>query len=138
MRALTLTEPFATLMMLREKKIETRSWKLPDKYIGEEVIIHSAKGYPKWAQALCEQEPFRSSLRYPDGNYAYPEFNRTEGLCRVKFIGCRRTEDIRSQLTEKELAFGNYFDGRWAWLTEYCQIIDRREPHVGHLGFWEW
>ena len=137
MRALTLTEPWATLMMLQEKRNETRSWRLPDKYIGEEVIIHSAKGYPKWAQSLCEQEPFRSALR-PEGVYAYPEFNRGSGLCVVRFLECHRTEDIRGQLTEKELAFGNYFDGRWAWLTEYVERWTSPTPHVGHLGFWEW
>lgn len=137
MRALTLTEPFSTLMMLQAKRVETRSFKLPNNIIGQDVIIHSAKAYPKMYQRLCNTEPFRSALR-PEGVRVCPELNCGMGLCVVKFIGCRRTEDVRSQLTPQELAFGNYFDGRYAWFTEYVERWASPVPHIGRLGFWEW
>ena len=137
MRALSLTEPWATLMMLHQKTIETRSWELPKFMIGQECVIHSAKNFPKWAQQLCNQEPFHSALR-PLGNYAYPELNRGKGLCVVRFLGSRRTEDVRTQLPDKEIAFGDYGDGRFAWLTEYIERWGTPTPAIGHLGFWNW
>jgi activating signal cointegrator 1 len=130
MKALTLTEPWATLMALREKHIETRSWKLPSSIIGQEVAIHAAKGFPKWAKDCCEMPTFRTSL-------GSRKLNPGCVLCVVKFIGCRFTEDVRKQIPDKELAFGDYEDGRYAWFTEFVTEYDPI-PAVGHLGFWEW
>ena len=67
-----------------------------------------------------------------------PNIQCGHGLCVVKFIGCRMTEDVRGQLSEKELAFGDYGDGRYAWFTEYIERWTSPVPAVGHLGFWEW
>jgi hypothetical protein len=44
MKALTLTQPWATLVAIGAKTIETRSW--PTSYRGP-LAIHAAKGYPK-------------------------------------------------------------------------------------------
>lgn len=137
MRALTLTEPWATLMMLGQKRIETRSWPLPQFMVGQDCVIHSARSMPRWAFDLCSQQPFRDAL-HPLGVYAYPELNRGKGLCVVKFIGCRRTEDVREQLDAKELAFGDYSDGRYALMTEFVERWGEPTPAVGHLGFWDW
>lgn len=136
MKALTLTEPWATLMALHEKTIETRSWRMPNNIIGQEVAIHSAKGYPKWAQETCLEEPFKSSLA--GQAYSLPAINRGHVLCIVKFTGSRLTEDMREQITDKERAFGDYADGRWAWFSEFIRRLDYPTPAVGHLGFWEW
>ena len=137
MKALTLTEPWATLMALQEKRVETRSWKLPDCMVGQNAVIHSAKGYPRWAKETCLQEPFYSALR-PSGKYVEPELHTGSGLCVVKFIGCRYTQDVRAQLSAKEVLFGDYSDGRFAWFTEFVELWETPTPKTGHLGFWEW
>ncbi len=59
MRCITLTQPWATLVAIGAKTIETRSW--GTKYRGE-LAVHAAKGFPKEAQHLCFQEPFRHIL----------------------------------------------------------------------------
>jgi hypothetical protein len=100
-------------------------------------VIHSAKGFPKWARDTCKEEPFYSSLR-PHGIYSYPELHIGCGLCVVKFLGCRKAEDVRGQLSAKELAFGDYGDSRFAWMTEYVERWGAPTPAVGHLGFWNW
>ena len=43
MKALTLTQPWASLVACGAKTIETRSWRTP--YRGP-VAIHAAKGFP--------------------------------------------------------------------------------------------
>jgi hypothetical protein len=135
MKAITLTQPWASLVALGEKRVETRSW--GTKYNGL-LAIHAAKGYPKWAQDTCLAEPFYSSLRVPHANYCYPELSRGHVLCTVNMMRCRRTEHVRSQLTEKELAFGDYGDGRFAWFFTITMLFAKPIPAVGHLGLWDW
>src|SRR6266567_3747703 len=57
--ALTLTQPFATLVAGGAKHLETRSWSTS--YRGP-LAIHAAKGFPADAEALCEVSPFREAL----------------------------------------------------------------------------
>lgn len=63
MKALTLTQPWATLIALGAKTIETRSWATT--YRGP-LAIHAATGYGKGGmkahKALCGEEPFCSVL----------------------------------------------------------------------------
>lgn len=136
MKALTLTEPWASLMALEEKKWETRSWKLPASILGLEVAIHAARGYPGWASRLTEQEPFCSSLR-AKGNVFVPNLTRGKILCVVRFVECKRTEDIHHQLIEKEFMFGDYSVGRFAFRSEFVRKVDPPLPAIGHLSFWE-
>lgn len=42
MKALTLTQPWATLVAIGAKRIETRSWSTP--YCGDVLLIHAATG----------------------------------------------------------------------------------------------
>ena len=45
MKALTLTQPWASLVERQAKRVETRSFYVS--YRGP-LVIHAAKGYPKW------------------------------------------------------------------------------------------
>ena len=42
MKALTVKQPFAHLICVGIKDVENRTWKCPEKYIGERVLIHSS------------------------------------------------------------------------------------------------
>lgn len=42
MKAITIKQPFATLIVDGVKDVENRSWVLPKKYIGERVLIHAS------------------------------------------------------------------------------------------------
>jgi hypothetical protein len=63
-KALTLTQPWATLVAVGAKKIETRSWRTD--YRGP-IAIHAGKGLGPvrgiaGLRELCGREPFRSVL----------------------------------------------------------------------------
>jgi hypothetical protein len=62
MKVLTLSQPFATLVAIGAKKIETRSWST--KYRGP-LAIHAAKTIPREYKSLCNWmvEPFASVLK---------------------------------------------------------------------------
>jgi hypothetical protein len=42
LRALTVRQPWAGCIAHLDKRIENRSWRLPDKYLGTEVAVHAA------------------------------------------------------------------------------------------------
>lgn len=58
-RGISLTQPWASLVAIGAKTLETRSRSTP--YRGW-LAIHASKGFPKDCRALCSQEPFRSTL----------------------------------------------------------------------------
>lgn len=47
MKVLSLDEPYATLVRLGLKRIETRSWRPPENLIGEQLAIASTKRKPR-------------------------------------------------------------------------------------------
>lgn len=135
MKALTLTQPWASLMALQAKRIETRSWYTS--YRGE-LIIHAAKGFPKWAKETCEE--FEQAL----GGLKADQLPRSVGLCVVRLIACIRTEDMHKaeavlghKPSAKEITFGDYTEGRYAWLTDYVRPVINQTPVKGALGLWE-
>jgi len=138
MKALTLTQPWASLMALQSKTIETRSWYTA--YRGE-LVIHAAKGFPKWAKETCEEPEFIVGL---DGMKA-ESLPLSVGLCVVRLVGCIKTEDMhKAQVIlghkpkSQEVTFGDFTEGRYAWLTEYVRPIVNQAPVRGALGLWEW
>lgn len=52
MKALSLTQPWATLVATGAKQIETRSWST--KYRGP-LYIHAAKGFPAYAREFAHE-----------------------------------------------------------------------------------
>jgi hypothetical protein len=124
-------------MALQQKKIETRSW--PTNYRGE-IVIHAAKGFPKWAKELCSEEPFAASLNYG----AADTLPLSRGLCIVRIVDCIRTEQVSKiasvagSLSVKEFEFGDYGEGRYAWVTEYVRPLNDDRIVRGALGLWDW
>lgn len=138
MKALTLTQPWATLMALQEKRIETRSWYTA--YRGE-MVIHSAKGFPRIERDMCSWEHFRQALH---GRTA-DELPLSRGLCVVRVLGCIPTSKMHGaemimghKPSMNELRFGNYEAGRWAWITEYVRPLEDVGAVRGALSLWDW
>jgi len=59
MKAITILEPWASLIACGAKRYETRGW--PTKYRGE-IAIHAAKQFGQQQKGLIDKEPFHSSL----------------------------------------------------------------------------
>lgn len=125
MKLLSLWEPWATLMALGEKRIETRSWDTDYRGL---LAIQSAKHWDKDQEVLTYQDPFYESLKrggirtkadkFGAQRFVFPHGHIT---CVVRLLTCWPTEQTEATyprlMTEQEKAFGNYDDGRWAWVT---------------------
>ena len=141
MKALTLTQPWATLVAISAKRIETRSWSTP--YRGP-LAIHAAKTMKRWDRELCAEEPFARYLSgVPNNDYrlALGAIVATAALCAVLRINS--FDDLKLRLgalgiAEHEEAFGDYSPGRFAWILADVRPIVPCVPASGALGLWEW
>lgn len=136
MKAITLTQPWATLVAIEAKRIETRSWYT--NYRGP-LAIHAAKGFPRTCMDLCGQAPFSLVLS--------PHYNGDcEHIIRVLPRGavvatCRLAHVCRTppkELTKQERSFGDYTQGRFAWILEDVEMLATPIPATGMLGLWDW
>jgi hypothetical protein len=164
MNCITLTEPWATLVAIGAKTIETRSWPAPAHAIGQPLAIHAAKGLTGRDLDWLE-ETTRAWIALDDfGWYDWPvfgddrpkvkdAFSQTRGrvlaTCRLaawvpipdnlytdKRLWAGNAGEI--PVTDDEWAFGNYLPGRWAWVLADVVRLPEPIPARGALGIWDW
>ncbi len=125
MRALSLTQPWATALIVGVKQIETRSWSTP--YRGR-IAIHAAKGFPEWAKAFASTEHTIGRLpgRFPRGVIV--------GVATIQDV-CR-TEELRGSLSALERLYGDYGAGRWGWVLTDIRALPEPIACKGALGLW--
>jgi hypothetical protein len=161
LKALTLTQPWATLVAIGQKRIETRSWSTP--YLGP-IAIHAAKGFPGWAKETCDESPFYEVLTkhkdlwpagdetltpYASERYAAIPLGAIVAIARLVhltptgyiqglFPGGRIDLGTRGtwKLTAQEEAFGDFAPGRFAWLLADVRPLRTPIPCKGNLGLW--
>lgn len=143
-RGLSLTQPWATLMAIGAKRIETRSWPTHRRGL---LAIHAAKGFPRDAIALCHEEPFESVLKaagirvpadLPRGAIvAVANLHQVGRIFRRLGTGEVYVTGQDLPVTGDELAFGDYTPGRFGWLLEDVRALPEPIPCRGALGLWE-
>ena len=144
MKALSLTQPWASLVAIGAKQWETRSWSTS--YRGQ-LAIHASKGYPKICRELEYEEPFMSALKR--GLTAPSALPLGAIIALGTLIDCQPTSRFReigdagfavpSQYIEvdaDELDFGDYYTGRYAFRLENVVALPNPIPCKGALGFW--
>ena len=139
LKALTLTEPWASLMRYGAKQVETRSW--TTHYRGP-VAIHAAKALPKHLESVCEQPHFAEVLKAHGHYRASAMFPWKFPTGKVLAIGMleeiQYTEQVKESLTLQEQAFGNYTPGRHAWRFSAIYSLKTPIPVQGALWLWNW
>lgn len=145
MKAITIHQPWATLIALGEKRFETRSW--ATKHRGE-LAIHASKHILREA---CEREPFRSVL----ARHGYTANNLPTGavVAVTELKECFKvhhdelggvialeseTRKTHFNTLDKEFAFGWYESGRYAWELRVVQRLPEPIPAKGQQGLWNW
>lgn len=123
MKAITLHQPWASLMAAEIKRIETRSW--GTSYRGP-LAIHAGK-------KVVYDDELLSLL-----NCTWESLPRGAVLCIVDLIEIVPTEIIRGRLTDVERGCGDYYDGRYAWRTKMIKVFEKPIPCDGHQGLWNW
>ncbi len=145
MKALTLTQPWATLIAIGAKRIETRSWGTD--YHGQ-LAIHAAKGLgpvggKRGLQEQCGTPPFdyeilRWRLETKQTDLPLGAIVAVAVLDRVRRIDLKlRAEILAQTATPNEIEFGNYESGRYAWFLESVVPLAEPIPCKGALSLWD-
>lgn len=152
LKAITLTQPYASLMAIGAKCVETRSWPPHSLRPGDRIAIHAGKGFAegdaKDFVERCRAEPFRAALvagffagyfqKRPPQPFYPGDLPRGAVVALARFVKAIPGDAPEiARLSELETAFGYYGRGRWGWLFEDVQAIEPI-PARGKLGIWTW
>lgn len=140
MKALTLTQPWATLIALGAKTFETRGWATSHR---GPLAIHAAKGFSDLGKRgfleICAQEPFASVLA--EARLTPADLPLGEVIVIASLRQCATTESVRKYLRQSglhdELAFGDYGTGRFAFELVDVVALPHSVAATGALGLWE-
>jgi hypothetical protein len=157
MKALTLYQPWATLVAIGAKRIETRSWHT---YYRGPLAIHAGmeKRYinHRSHDYICNEEPFYSVLMEAGALWHDNQFFGALPLgCIVatcELVNCKRIDvgdwfpanlgwwknKMFWEASEREWAFGDHSVGRFMWFLANIKILDDPVPVKGSMGLWEW
>lgn len=131
MKAITLWQPWASLMALGYKKVETRSWATRHRGL---TAIHSALRKPGFLGHSCDNPDFCKLLT--DLKIEPVEFPLGCVLCTATLVAIAPTGDVYDDLSEQERIFGNYEEGRYAWFFEDIQSLKTPIPVKGNRLLW--
>lgn len=133
MKALPLWQPWASLIAIGAKRIETRHWPAPPRLIGERIAIHATKRTTElW---LCEEHPFSEydldHETLPLG--AIVATSVIDRCTEMSELGIAELEDTMPH----EYAFGLYEIGRFAWILRDVERLEAPVPFRGSQGIFD-
>ena len=130
MRTISLWQPWAELIVRGLKRYETRSWEISYRGV---IAIHAAKRKFRSEDMLRES---RQQLVVDEVDPFYLKYGCVLGFAEV--VDCLPVEQVRDEVLDRELLYGNYDDGRFAWRFE--RVIALPEPVAlsGHQGIFFW
>lgn len=144
MKALSLWQPWASLVIIGAKRIETRSWYTD--YRGP-LVIHAASKVTNAQLLLHHEEPFKSAL-------AEHGIRRWQDMPLGACIGIVELVDVRQVYgpgayvveprakpleppLEPERSFGLYDAGRFAWVLRKPRALPKPVPRRGRQQLFE-
>lgn len=143
-KALTLCQPWASLIALGEKRVETRGWSTTHR---GPLLIHAAKTL---ADPVCNEdglrelvaaEPFATALGR-HGITVAEQLPRGEVVAVAHIAACLPTAELGTRMrglpeladfkaAEFERDFGDYSTGRFAWLLRPVERFGKPIPCRG-------
>lgn len=125
MKVLTIKQPWATLIMQKDKRFEFRSWQT--KYRGE-LLIHAGKSVDKEAMK-------RLAKYIPD------DISLGKILGKVTLVDCiKMSEEFKNMLLKenKDIYTKNSFSNNYGWQVENVEVFEKPLEAKGHLSLWEY
>ena len=151
MYVVTLHQPWATLITLGVKTVETRSWPAPERLLGQTFAIHAGKRVVRQPGDRIERELL---------DRVGQDWNRTiptgavlstavlAGIARVEYVDPMTGHAVHDVRTEVGCAagrgrtpidpWGDFSPGRWLWFLADVKAFPKPVPAIGRQGFWRW
>ena len=127
MKVISIKEPYASLIKDKKKFIETRSWKT--NYRGK-LYIHASL-----AKITKEIENNKELMKLIDSKMSYGYI-----ICKCDLKDCiymskEYIENIK-KYNYQEYICGHFEIGRYAWILENIETLDKPIKAKGKLGIW--
>jgi len=138
-KALSLWQPWASLIPAGIKLHETRSWPAPATIIGQRIAICSAKTDKGWGLLELPQRDLlarRFDMDTPFGKTREEladQFPLGVVVCTAVVVHSWSTTLIATA-DEDDRAAGDWRDGRWAWGLAHVRPVRHRVPVKGAQG----
>jgi len=139
MKAITIWQPWATLIAIGAKRFETRSW--PTKHRGP-LAIHAAK---KVDVEACKEEYIQSVLL--EHGYHIDNLPTGEIVAISTLKDCVKSVDTWTDgyvlengvyVYSPEYELGDFTPGRFAWELTDTKQLQESIPAKGQQGLWDW
>lgn len=128
MKAISIWQPWATLIASGVKAHETRHW--PTEHRGQ-IAIHASKrlDFAGAPVQLCGRVLGRAWWeKCPLGAVV--------AIARLRT--CRSTDDVFQHITRADEACGDFSEGRFAWALTEVRPLDEPIPTLGRQGLFNW
>jgi len=151
MKALTIYQPWASLIAVGAKMFETRSWHTD--YKGP-IAIHAGKKHS--LETLGQMFDDEGNVSERDelfintcgsilggdrDEYGKDFWNALPYgaiIATAYLADCLPTQDLLREITEDETLFGDWTPGRYAWEIINVALLPEPIPARGQQGLWEW
>lgn len=142
MKAISLWQPWASLVAAGIKLVETRSWFTDRRGT---LAIHAAKHRLTRPQvdAMRRELHEMTALLYPDKYCSVHPEMMLDALpygavvAVVQLIACRDTNSVRERVSAQERLCGDFRPGRFAWMFERVQRLRSPVACRGFQGIFE-
>ena len=124
MLAITLWQPWATLVAIGVKTIETRSW--GTSYRGP-LAIHASKRDLAYHEMILFQD-LLAGVIMPLGKI----------VATCELVDVQRIDHSWAHLSHLERRLGDFSIGRYAWFLGPVELVDPPVPARGSQGLWNW
>jgi len=155
MKALTIHQPYASLIARGAKVYETRSWKT--NYRGR-IAIHAGKKsaysviyrlFPNTGEETAFEYEFIYAVREHLGDDFEDNVPYGAIIAAAELVNCYQIQELAGktylcgfvhggELCNNELLFGDYTPGRFAWELCNIKVLEKPIPARGKQGLWEW
>ena len=125
MKVLIIKQPWATLIMQKDKRFEFRSWQT--KYRGD-LLIHAGKGIDKEAMKRLEK-------------YIPSDMPTGKILGKVTLVDCiKMFPEFKEMLLKenKDIYTKSSFKENYGWQMENVEVFEKPIEAKGKLSLWEY
>ena len=148
MKAITIWQPWASLIAYEFKRYELRKWPAPKHFINQRIAIHAGarsierddviklideveRGYPG-----TDLKKKADTLDLLERVLVSPGMLPKSSVVCTAFLG-RPQESIK--LFGRQAADSVWFEKhKWAWPLMRVERLEPPEPASGNQGFWDW
>lgn len=158
MKAITILQPWASLITAGDKRFETRSWKTP--YRGP-IAIHAGKKsifeyFQKIVPKSLRLKIIDTLTKHGNGMGVLQNLPLGAVVATAELVECWRIDTTRpitgdlifvnekgetksfADETGAEILFGDFTRGRYAWELKNVKTLENPIPAKGMQGLWEW